>query len=356
MKNKKVIIISAALVAAIVIGIFGSVKLKGYLPYFFDKNGINQPDIIYTLTIEKTDFANEVARRLADEGIITSAARFLGYLNKKHPDFVWYNGTYELTADMTYAELCQKLSNPDTKLDYVKFTVPEGKTVTDIADIVEKSGLCTAEEFLKAADSYDYDFEFLKPLKERNQKLIAYKLEGYLFPATYEFRKDTVTPEEIVNEMLGAFDDYVTDDMITKAKDMGLDLNELISFASVIQAEAFSKESMKNISSVFWNRLGSNSMKRLQSDPTTKYARKLRDNFDGYSQAMFDAYDTYTCVGIPVGPINCPGTDVIEAALNPNTTDYYYFVTDSDGNFYYNKTLDQHNSTISKLKKSGKWG
>ena len=141
MKNKKVIIISAALVAAIVIGIFGSVKLKGYLPYFFDKNGINQPDIIYTLTIEKTDFANEVARRLADEGIITSAARFLGYLNKKHPDFVWYNGTYELTADMTYAELCQKLSNPDTKLDYVKFTVPEGKTVTDIADIVEKSGL-----------------------------------------------------------------------------------------------------------------------------------------------------------------------------------------------------------------------
>ncbi len=338
--KKKIIIIAVAVVLAAGL-IFGGIKVKNNLPYLFDKYGINQPDTKYTLTIEKSDFENEVAKTLQSEGIIVSAVRFLGYIHKNHPDFVWYNGNYNLSADMSYAELCQKLKTPDSKIDYVKFTVPEGKNVVEISKIVEKSGLCTAEQFLEAADSYKYEFDFLNELEKRDSKKIGYKLEGFLFPATYEFRKDTATPSDIVYAMLKAFTDYVGDDIIKKASDMGLSVNELVTFASVIQAEAFSKESMANISSVFWNRLNSTSHPKLQSDPTMTYAKDLKA-LSHYSTAMAEAYDTYKCNGLPVGPTNCPGLDTIKAVINPANTEYYYFVTDKDGNFYFNKTYKEH--------------
>ena len=337
---KKKIIAVVVLLVVVAVGIYGGIRIKNYLPYYFDKNGINQPDTEYTLTIEKSDFENEVAVRLQQEGIIVSAIRFLGFIHENHPDFTWYNGIYSLTADMTYEEICQKLQNPDQKIEYVKFTVPEGKNIIGVANIVEKSGLCTKDEFLKAADSYDYDYAFVKELAERDQSKIGYKLEGFLFPATYEFRKDTATAKDIVNQMLSAFTGYVTDDIIAKANDMGLSVNELITFASVIQVEAFSQESMANISSVFWNRLNS-SYTRLESDPTKMYAESL-SGLPHYSKAMFDAYDTYACAGLPVGPTNCPGMNTINAVLNPNDTPYFYFVTDADGNFYFNKTYAEH--------------
>ena len=134
-----------------------------------------------------------------------------------------------------------------------------------------------------------------------------------------------------------------------------MNVNELISFGSVVQAEAFNKESMTYVSSVFWNRLNSNHTRLLQSDPTTTYAESLKV-LDHYSIAMKNAYDTYTCVGIPVGPTNCPGMDVINAVLNPADTDYFYFVTDKNGEFYYNETYQGHNKTIRSLVNKGLWG
>ncbi|MBQ8605492.1 MAG: endolytic transglycosylase MltG [Clostridia bacterium] len=357
-KNNKIIkliIIAATVILLAVIGIFGIKKVINYMPYYFDKNGINQQDMEYTLTIDKADFENEVARRLEDEGVIVSAVRFLGYIHEKYPDFIWYNGEYKLNANMSYKELCEKLQTPDSRIDYVKFTVPEGKKVVDIAKIVEKAGLCTEKEFLEAADSYDYDFKYMDELKARKQSLVGYKLEGYLFPATYEIRKDTATPELIVQEMLTTFEGYVTDEYVQKAKAKGLSINELVSFGAVIQGEAFSKESMANISSVFWNRLNSPAYPRLESDPTMFYRDTLK-LLDNYTVEMGDAYSTYSCTGLPVGPTNCPGLDVLDAVLAPSDTDYFYFVTDSNGEFYYNKTLAQHNATIRDLKNKGIWG
>ncbi len=355
--KKKVIILGIIILSilAIILGaIIAIPKIKGYLPYYYDLNGKKQQDKPYVLEIDKTDFANEVVKELFDNGIICSSARFLNYINKNYPDFVWYNGVYHLNANMSYKQLCEALMHPDETLNYVKFTVPEGKNVRDIANIVSKSGLCTADEFLKAADSYDYDFDFIDELKNRDQSKIGYKLEGYLFPATYEFRADTVTPQEIVAKMLQTFSEYVTPEMIEKAKKMDLSLNEFITFGSVVQAEAFSKESMAGVSSVFWNRLNSKEYPRLQSDPTTKYAKSLSD-LSHYSKDMRSAYDTYTCSNLPVGPTNCPGIDVLNAILNPPKTDYYYFVTDKNGQFYFNTTLKGHNRIIQSLKSKGLW-
>ena len=333
-------IILLLMIALMMLSLTSCNRISNYFEYRNDKLGKKQPDISYTLTIEKSDFENEVAVRLEENGIIVSAVRFLGYVKEEYPDFVWYNGVYDLTADMSYKEICAKLQDASCRIEYVKFTVPEGKTVRDIASIVEKAGICTADEFLAAANSYDYDHDIIKTIQTRDASKIGYKLEGYLFPATYEFRKDTVTPREVVEEMLTAFENYVTKDVIQKAETMGLDINELISFASVIQAEAFTKESMQYISSVFWNRLNSD-YKRFESDPTMFYAKDL-SVLPHFTQEMKNAYDTYKCVGTPVGPINCPGMDTINAVVNPADTDYFYFITDSEGNFYYNKTYAEH--------------
>ena len=354
-KRIALMIIAVFVIVAAVGSVIVIPKLKSYLPYYYDKMGKKQEDLPYTLTIDKTDFENEVASELQENGVIYSAVRFLNYIKEKHPNFVWYNGIYHLNANMSYDELCEKLKTPDEKINYVKFVVPEGKNIRGIASIVEKSGLCTAEEFLAAADSYDYDYSFIDELKKRDADLIGYKLEGYLFPATYEFRADMVTPKEIVDKMLETFSEYVTQDMINKAADMGLSLNEFISLGSVVQAEAFSKESMGGVSSVFWNRLKSTRMKRLQSDPTTTYAKGLNE-LSQYSTAMKEAYDTYSCIGVPVGPINCPGIDVLNAVLNPDESPYYYFVTDKNGKFYFNKSLNDHNRTIRSLVNQGLWG
>ena len=351
-------IILWSILAVLLLALIGTLvmlpKIKGYIPYYKDKMGIGQEDLAYTLIIEKTDFENEVATRLAENGVIVSSIRFLNYIEEHYPDFVWYNGIYYMNANMSYKELCEALKEPDEQLDYVKFVVPEGKTVAAIAKIVAESGLCTEEAFLAAADSYDYEYSFLDELEQRDPNVIGYKLEGYLFPATYEFRADTVTAHEIVDAMLKAFSEYITDEMITQAREMGLSLNEFVTLASVVQAEAFSTESMSGVSGVFWNRLNSNSMRLLQSDPTTNYAKSLQ-TLPAYSDAMRNAYDTYKCIGLPIGPTNCPGVDALKAVLAPEESEYYYFVTDKNGNFYFNKTLNDHNRTIRSLVDQGLW-
>ncbi len=355
--KKKLILITgiAALVLLIVVALIVLMpKVKAYIPYYKDLKGIDQEDRPYSLTIDKADFQNEVAARLQENGVIVSSVRFLGYIEEHYPNFVWYNGIYELNANMSYEELCKALMKPDTMLDYVKVTVPEGKNIAEIAQIIANSGLCTEEEFLEAADSYDYDFAFLDELKERNQKLIGYKLEGFLFPATYEFRADTVTARDIVHKMLNTFEEYISDDMIKQAKDLGLSFNDYVSFASVIQGEAPSIESMRDVAGVFWNRVHSKSFPRMESCPTKDYVDVLK-TLDHYTEKMGNSYNTYICTGFPVGPINCPGVDALKALLDPTESDFYFFVTDINGKFYFNKTLSGHNSTIRSLDSQGLW-
>ena len=169
-------IILLLMIALMMLSLTSCNRISNYFEYRNDKLGKKQPDISYTLTIEKSDFENEVAVRLEENGIIVSAVRFLGYVKEEYPDFVWYNGVYDLTADMSYKEICAKLQDASCRIEYVKFTVPEGKTVRDIASIVEKAGICTADEFLAAANSYDYDHDIIKTIQTRDASKIGYKL------------------------------------------------------------------------------------------------------------------------------------------------------------------------------------
>lgn len=334
-KNSKSggIIAVLALVLIAVVGVFG---FKAYSVISNDINGKNQPNTEYTLVVEKSDFDEEIAAKLTEGGIVINGLVWQNWMNSHYPEFVYYNGEYNLTADMSYDEIAEKLQNPDVSHKTVKVAIPEGYNVMQIAETLEENGICSAKEFLKECKNSDgYDYEWLNEIPDN--KLIAYRLEGFLFPATYDLPQNCEVKNVII-AMLDAFDDNYTNAMRDYCKKNGMTLFELITLASVVQEEAFDNSSAENIASVFINRL--NNGTKLQSDVTYFYARDLRDE-QGFSQKVYDAYYTYRCDGLPAGPITNSGSSIINAVINAPDTDYLYFYSDLNKEFHFAKTYDE---------------
>ena len=195
-----------------------------------------------------------------------------------------------------------------------------------------------------------------KLLENCNVGKTYYSLEGYLFPDTYEFYAYDFSDEDsshecatmVVEKMIKNMEKKITDDMYDRAKKMGYSMNEILTMASIIQMEAGVRtDAMADVAAVFYNRLESNDFTTLGSSPTCYY---------GYSFNKDDErYDTYKIKGLPPGPLCSPGLAAIEAALYPSESEYYYFITDSDGNFYFHKTLSEQEAKIEQLKRDGKW-
>ncbi len=320
----------------LIVIIAGVVALYFYTQINNDILGKNQSDDTYTLVIEKKDFEYEVGQKLANNKIICSDVVWTNWMSKHYPDFDYINGEYNMTASMSYEEIAAKLQNPDVSHKSVKVCIPEGTNAMQIADILEENGICKAADFLEVCKSTDgFDYDFLKTVPDSD--LIAYKLEGFLFPATYDFAMNSEA-KDIASQMLEAFDYRITDDMEQFCKDNDMTMYELITLASVVQEEALGQSSAKNIASVFMNRLKKGS--KLQSDVTYYYARDLRDEY-GFSQEVYDAYYTYRCSGLPAGPISNSGSDIIDAVVNYPKTDYLYFFSDLQQEFHFAKDYDE---------------
>ena len=193
-----------------------------------------------------------------------------------------------------------------------------------------------AAEFLevcKSTDGFDYDFLSSVP----DSDLIAYRLEGFLFPATYDFAKNS-DPHKVADKMLDTFRQHMTDAMQQFCDENEMTLYEFLTLASIVQEEALTNESAANITSVFMNRLHSNT--KLQSDVTYFYARDLRDKY-GFSDNVFDAYYTYTCPALPAGPITNSGDAIIDAVIHYPETDYYFFFSDLNKEFHFAKDYNE---------------
>ena len=277
----------------LIVIIAGVVAMYFYTQINNDILGKNQSDDAYTLVIEKKDFEYEVGQKLANNKIVCSDVVWTNWMSNHYPDFEYINGEYNMTASMSYEEIAEKLQNPDISHKAVKVCIPEGTNAMQIAEILEENGICKAADFLEVCKSTDgFDYDFLKTVPDSD--LIAYKLEGFLFPATYDFAMNS-EPRDIVEQMLEAFDYRITDDMEKFCNDNDMTMYELITLASVVQEEALGQSSAKNIASVFMNRLKKGS--KLQSDVTYFYARDLRDDY-GFSQKVYDAYYTRATIGI----------------------------------------------------------
>lgn len=228
-----------------------------------------------------------------------------------------------------------------TASNTVRVTFPEGSSVVQIAQLLEENGVCSAEEFMLHADNpvnlETYGISIPNPLER------PFLLEGYIFPDTYDFYINEGASSAI-SRFLKNMKAKITPEIIQRCDELGYTVDEILTIASIIQEEAGYPEHMGKVSSVIHNRLNSTGYPRLQCDVATFYLRDYvkpyvdEAEYEGY----VDLYNTYNCEGLPAGPISNIGMAAINAALYPEETDYYYFVTDSDGNYYYAETWQGH--------------
>ena len=324
---KKVIlaILGLILIALVVIGVvFGGDLRHGDMNQ--EEATINVPQGAGTIAVSET---------LSRDGIIAYPTAFQLYARAKGYDEQWQCGTYRVEKGMGYKELCALLTAPAQKS--IKVVIPEGKQVRQMAKIFEEKGICSAEDFLNAANTHKFDFPFLVGIDHENP------LEGYLFPATYYFEKDT-DPDEVINEMLTAFQEHLwTQEYINRAEEMGYTFNEMIILASIVESEATTHEDRETVAGVFLNRLTNPDYTKLQSCVTVEYAMGVKKSIISLEDTKFDSpYNTYMYPGLPIGPICCPGEDSLKATLYHPDNDYYYFQSDRNGRLHFAKTFEEH--------------
>ena len=235
----------------------------------------------------------------------------------------------------------QNSSGETTASNTVTVMFPEGSTVSQIALLLEENGVCSASDFMAEADNplnlEGFSFEIPNP-DER-----SFLLDGYLFPDTYEFYKNE-SASSAIRRFLKNTESKLTEEIRTECDKLGFTLDEILTLASIIQEEAGNPAEMDKVSSVLHNRLQSKKYPRLQCDVATFYLRNYVKPYvdEARYEELTALYNTYKCDGLPAGPITNSGIDAVKAALFPEKTDWYYFVTDSDGVYYYAETWSDH--------------
>ena len=238
----------------------------------------------------------------------------------------------------------------DPTADTVRVTLREGLTIPEMAAALEENGVCSATDFITAVQTVDYSYDFLAGLPTDDGR--AYRLEGYLFPDTYEFYVGS-NASNVVNRLLKNFEKR-TADLLPQIEAMGWTLDEAVTFASLIQGEADTTTNMAKVSRVLHNRLTPNSgFTKLQLCSTRDYVNHLPEDAGFDLEALKQVYNTYYRQGLPVGAINNPGLDALTAALNPSEDatikQCYYFATDyKTGITYFSKTYAEHQAVIKK--------
>ena len=326
--------------------------------------GSGKPGTAVTVSIRQGSGVGTIANKLKEAGVIRSAYLFRWYVGQQGAAAKLQYGDFELTAGSSYDALIATLSQY-AKAETVRVTIPEGTTAIAIAQKMEAAGLCTAEEFLKEANEGDFSaytfWQYVPEDKDAPDRVL--KCEGYLFPETYEFLKDD-TVHNYVATFYAQFDARITEEMYASLKEQNMTLPELITLASFVQEEAGNSQD-SNVAQVFRNRLAEGSpYPRLQSNTSSHIQNDADNNYlwnwvapyyggwDNIPENILAAYDTYSCKGLPAGPISNPGLAAIKAALDPQpdaeAQDAYFFVTDLTGQYYYARTLPEHNANCQK--------
>lgn len=286
--------------------------------------------------IEKGMTLKRIAQTLGERQLIhsPSAFRLLAFFKNKQSQI--HAGEFELSPSMTPGEILQRITSGQTVLYTV--TIPEGYRITEIAALFAEKGLVDAETFIQLSESEELAHSL--GIQEKN-------LEGYLYPETYSFSKNT-GEKKIIQTMVETFNARILKpEYIERAKETGFTFHEIITLAALIEKETGKDEERKLISSVFHNRL--KKKMRLQCDPTVIYIIK---DFDGNLRKrdlfLDSPYNTYRYSGLPPGPIASPGKGSIEAALFPADTDHLYFVSKQDGSHQFTSNLVDHNRAVRK--------
>lgn len=285
----------------------------------------------------------EVAQILYEHGLIADPTVFRWYVRYRGLDAEIRSGEYALSPAMRAEEILTYLVEGRVRVG--RITVPEGLTVAMIADLLDANGVVEREAFLAAATAAAARNPYLPDDRDD----MAQPMEGYLFPATYEYTSGT-DAEDLVDAMFRRFQQVWTPELTRRAAEMGLSIHEVVTLAAIVETEAQVPAERPTIAGVYLNRLAIGMP--LQADPTVYYAADVpRTQELTWEHLRFDSpYNTYVYPGLPPGPIAAPGEEAIRAVLYPERHDYYYFVAKADGSgeHYFGRTLAEHEENVAR--------
>ncbi|MDT8861508.1 endolytic transglycosylase MltG [Alkalihalobacillus sp. MEB130] len=319
--------------------------------YFYLKNALGPVDAADPEEIQVTvpigSSANQIGTILEEEGLVRNGTFFRYYVRYKN-ESGFQAGDYALSTDMTMDEIIAELKEGRVMQEpELVFTIPEGRWLEDVAKIMANETSHTEEEVMEVLT----DSEYIESLIDQYSMLtedildedIRYALEGYLFPARYDFMDEDPSIESMIEAMLGGTQ-KVIEEFASDVEASEYSIHEILTLASIIEREAQKSEDRYLISGVLYNRLDRDMP--LQVDPTVSYALGEHLYMTSYAALEVDSpYNTYRYRGIPIGPIANPGKDSIRAALSPEKTDYLFFYARFNGDVIYNETYEEHNRT-----------
>lgn len=342
-------------------------------------------DISVTIDFEEGTTLSQAAQLLKKEGLIDHPWVFTIYAKREIKNSRYYTGeivtgpvTFTFKANdsdssqssgfpINYVQLSKDEDVSKKPLNYdrlismiavssykaretVRVTIPEGYTVDEIIDLLISNGVGQKEDYINAIQNHDYNYRFVKEIKENPDR--KYRLEGYLFPDTYEFFTDE-NEISVINKMLSNFEIKFDNIYYERAAELNMSVDDLIILASILEKEAKNPADLPLMSSVFHNRMKAGM--RLDSDATIMYLfEERKKSLDSEDLAIDSKYNTRKYKGVPPGAISNPGIEAINAAFYPENTKYYYFLTPTSGETVYSKTEYEHNVAKNKARAEGK--
>ena len=324
------------LLASALLGSFGWMLFSDFCSF-------NCPIPNITIQVTSEDDLGDIADKLEDAGLIQYKWFFKLYARFTDADQEIGIGSYTLNGDMDYHALVAGMrpnSGSDSD-DTVQVTIPEGSTVSRTIAILAENGVNTEEALIQAAQTAKFDYDFID-----NTSQDISRLEGYLFPDTYEFYVNE-NPTSALNRLLRNFNSKLDDELLAAAAERGYNLQQIVTIASLIEKETDGSDYAR-IASVIYNRLDgpgdkSGTYGLLQVDASLLYG--LPGHTGSITQADLQAdtpYNLYKYAGLPPTPIANPGAASIEAALEPENTKYYYYALGKDGIHHFFATYNEH--------------
>ena len=306
--------------------------------------------------------SSQIAKILKENNLIKSELVFKIYVKiNKITNF--QAGTYYLKESMDLKEITEMLQTGIMHdPNQITITYLEGKPMWHLASTIAEKTNNTEEDVYAVLANEEYIDSLIQKYwfltDEIKNEDIYYPLEGYLFPDTYSIANKDTTVEEIFEKMLDKMEE-VLEEYKEEIEASNYTIHEILTLASIVETEGLNNTDRKNVASVFYNRL--NLGMSLGSDVTTYYAIKVDMGDRDLYQNEIDAYNPYNTRGpnmegkLPVGPIASVGKESIEAAIEPNDTDYLFFVADKNGKLYFTTTNEEHVQVINELQNSGQW-
>lgn len=338
-KKKIILVISVLVFAVLVISTAGFIYLQYTINEPHDINNTVRKEFV----IKSGDSVQEIATNLQDKNLISDMDFFKFYVWQKKISSKLQAGNYELSPSMSIPEIANLFIGGKIKSNEISITIPEGFSVKEIDARLVENDLIKEKDFINFNETNGLDllsYAFLQDKPENTG------LQGYYFPDTYKYYGNS-SIEEIAKKMLDNFDKKLSKELREEIKKQDKSIFETLVLASIIEKEAGFAEDMNKVSSVFHNRLDLDYP--LESDATINYITESGRSRSTYEDLEIDSpYNTYKYAGLPPAPICNPGLNAIKATIYPEETDYFFFLTPSDGKAIFSKTYAEHLKNQSK--------